>query len=97
MRTRDPFPVDHDEQSRRLRVRYTPTEIDPLEALIAKREAEAEATRAAMDSGDSTKQADPQDLRGIPCIARGVGGTSPGTDPLAVAVRNSLRYPRNCA
>lgn len=79
--------------------RYTdqPIETDPLEALIAKREAEEQATREAMDTGDSTAQADPQDLRGIPCIARGVGGTSPGTNPLSEAVRRSLRYPRNCA
>lgn len=32
-------------------------------------------------------EASPQDLRGIPVIGRGVGGTSPGTDPLNEALR----------
>lgn len=83
----------------RLLPRFTDQAIepDPLEALIAKREAEQEATRAAHARGDSTQQADPQDLRGIPCIARGVGGTSPGTNPAAVAYRIGRRYPRECA
>ena len=34
---------------------------------------------------------DEQRLRGIPCIAQGVGGTSPGTNPLAAAIRNDHR------
>lgn len=29
------------------------------------------------------------DLRGIPCIARAVGGTQPGSDPLAELIRNN--------
>ena len=28
-------------------------------------------------------KAEPGDLRGIPCLAKGVGGTQPGTSPLA--------------
>jgi hypothetical protein len=32
---------------------------------------------------------DPRDLRGVPVIARGVGGTSPGTNPEAETVRRS--------
>jgi hypothetical protein len=37
---------------------------------------------------DPLLPADPTDLRGIPCLAPGVGGTSPGTDPfLAVSAR----------
>jgi hypothetical protein len=35
----------------------------------------------------ATAQGDPRKLRGIPCIARGVGGTSPGTNPEARATR----------
>ncbi len=34
---------------------------------------------------------DPQDLRGIPVIGRGVGGTSPGTQPENAAVRKLSR------
>jgi len=82
----------------RLLPRFTQDAIeqDPLEALIAKREAQETATREAINNGH-TPQADPQDLRGIPCIARGVGGTSPGTNPAAVADRIDRRYPRWCA
>jgi hypothetical protein len=53
---------------------------DPLEHHIAAMRAREEQARAAVQAGH-TPQADPQDLRGIPCIARGVGGTSPHTDP----------------
>ena len=35
--------------------------------------------------------ADPGDLRGIPVIARGVGGTSPGSDPLGAAIAAERR------
>jgi len=35
--------------------------------------------------------ADPADLRGIPVIARGVAGTSPGTNPLLAALRSDER------
>lgn len=59
---------------------------DPLELAIAAREAQAEAAQQALAAG-RTLDADPQDLRGIPCIARGVGGTSPGTDPYRGAER----------
>jgi hypothetical protein len=31
----------------------------------------------------------PEDLRGIPCIARGVGGTQPHTNPLAETIRRN--------
>lgn len=34
---------------------------------------------------------DEQRLRGIPCIARGVGGTSPGTNPLTETIRREHR------
>lgn len=37
--------------------------------------------------GHRSGEADPMRLRGIPCISRGVSGTSPGTDPLSVVTR----------
>jgi len=33
-------------------------------------------------------------LRGIPCIARSVGGTSPGTNPLAALLAKQPRQPK---
>jgi len=36
----------------------------------------------------ATLPGDNRRLRGIPCVARGVAGVSPGTDPLARAVRS---------
>jgi hypothetical protein len=35
----------------------------------------------------------PGDLRGIPCIAPGVSGVSPGTEPLAATIRSLDRQP----
>lgn len=63
----------------------TPIErIDPLEAAIIRIEAERAAAIQAVREG-AHLDADPQDLRGIPCIARGVGGASPGTNPATAA------------
>jgi hypothetical protein len=73
----------------RLLPRYTDKAIappDPLEAHIAHLEAKEAAARDAVAKG-FTPQADPVDLRGIPCIARGVGGTSPGTNPATAVLR----------
>lgn len=53
---------------------------DPLERHIAAMQArEAEAV-AAVNAG-YTPLATAQEGRGIPLIGRGIGGTSPGTDP----------------
>lgn len=53
---------------------------DPLERMIAAmRQREADAI-AAVNAGRPL-DANPQDLRGIPVIGRGVQSTSPGTDP----------------
>ena len=68
------------------RYQQNPIEHDPLEAMLAQREAEHERARAAINAGH-TLNPDPADLRGIPCIARGVGGTSPGTNPLTATIR----------
>lgn len=72
----------------RLLPRYTEHTIehDPIEIAIAQREAQEQAAREQVAAGN-TPLADPQDLRGIPCIAHGVGGTSPGTNPLTEALR----------
>lgn len=72
----------------RILPRYTDQAIehDPLEQMLAQRAAEEERARRQVAAG-VTPQADPADLRGIPCIARGVGGTSPGTNPATVVLR----------
>jgi len=73
---------------RRILPRYTDHAIehDPLEAMLAQHQARLEAERAKAAEGRN-EDADPADLRGIPCIARGVGGTSPGTNPLTETIR----------
>lgn len=53
---------------------------DPLEQHIAAMQAREAAAVAAVNAGRCL-DANPQDLRGIPVIGRGVGGTSPGSDP----------------
>jgi hypothetical protein len=82
----------------RILPRYTDQAIqhDPLEILLAEREAEETRARAAIARG-STPQADPQDLRGIPCIAQGTTGTSPGTDPLAAYLTKEHHAERHAA
>ena len=69
------------------RYRQNPIHHDPLDAMLARREALEAQAREAINHGH-TPDADHADLRGIPCIARGVGGTSPGTNPLAATIRN---------
>lgn len=68
---------------------------DPLDNWIAQRRREKERAKQRIDSGATV--GDPADLRGIPVIARGVGGTSPETDPLAEAIRNDHRLRRTAA
>lgn len=53
---------------------------DPLEHYLARQQAREEAARQAVAAGN-VPLASPEDGRGIPLIARGIGGTSPGTDP----------------
>lgn len=62
--------------------RYTDDTIqhDPFEAEFARREAQEHAARDAIRNGHAPL-ASPEDGRGIPLIAHGIGGTSPGTDP----------------
>lgn len=62
------------------------------------REDKAAVDRAVMESepmvtttvARATLPGDNRRLRGIPCVARGVAGASPGTNPLAALLR-SLR------
>lgn len=82
----------------RLLPRYTqtPTTTDPLEHALAQRQAAITQARQAIANGHTPLDADPADLRGIPCIARGVGGTSPGTNPLtALIAAERLRSDRH--
>lgn len=67
--------------------RFTQTTIatDPIEIAMAQRQAREDAARHAIAAG--APPADPADLRGIPCIAPGVGGTSPGTAPHTAILR----------
>ncbi len=61
---------------------------DPLEIMLAQREAQEAHARTLIAKG-RTPDANPIDLRGIPCIARGVGGTSPHTDPMRETIRRN--------
>jgi hypothetical protein len=72
---RDPWP-----KQGRLRQRFEQTVLDPIEVELLAAEAREEQRRAEVAEG-ITPQADPADLRGIPVIARGTSGTSPGTSP----------------
>lgn len=82
-----------------------PIHHDPLAAELARREAAEHAAREAIANGHNLDP-DPADLRGIPCIARGVGGTSPGTNPEHHVIAQEARrlrtvrptgYPPQCA
>ena len=65
-------------------------EHDPLEIAIAQAEARTLAAQDTIAAG-TWLAPNPQDLRGIPCIANGVGGTSPGTDPLQTLIAKERR------
>lgn len=86
---KDPFP-----KQGRIRGQFdTLIEHDPLEQYLAHLEAKQAEAREQIANG-KTLDADPADLRGIPCIARGVGGTSPGTNPLTEAIARIMRTVR---
>lgn len=48
---------------------------------------ESQSVEAPKTVSRATLPGDMRRLRGIPITARGVGGTSPGTDPLAAVLR----------
>lgn len=81
---RDPFPVQG-------RYRHVdPVHHDPLEIMLAARHTEAQRIRDLIDNGHGIS-GEATELRGIPVQAQGVGGTSPGTNPLAETIRRSTR------
>lgn len=54
-----------------------------LDAVNAEKLAEiAREVDQPMPSVSQTAAGDPRKLRGLPCVAHGVGGTQAGTDPL---------------
>lgn len=66
-------------------------EHDPLEILLSRYEAKRQAAIDAINAGTA---GDPAQLRGIPCIAEGVGGTSPGTNPPSAVIQKEHRLAR---
>lgn len=62
--------------------RYLETHVQPcpLELALAQHDAQQAEARQQIAAGH-TPDADPQDLRGIPCIARGVGGATAQSSP----------------
>ncbi len=73
--------------------RFTQTALthDPLEIMLAQRETEITRARTQIANGNAGNLADPADLRGIPCIANGVGGTQPHTDPPRETIARETR------
>jgi hypothetical protein len=57
------------------------------ERKIAKVLMESDGVEIPKTVARATLPGDNRRLRGIPCVARGVAGVSPGTDPLAYVVR----------
>jgi hypothetical protein len=66
------------------------------------REDEQKVARVILESGNTvdstttmaaraTAAGDSRRLRGIPCVARSVGGVSPGSDPVAALLRKQPR------
>ena len=67
---------------------------DPLEIILAQAEARRQTAIDQLNAGKNLADATDKDrIRGIPMQAKGIGGTSPGTDPLANLLRN-IRTPR---
>lgn len=71
-------------------------EHDPIEIMRAQRERKEAQAKAKIEAGTYLAP-DPADLRGIPCIARGTGGTSPGTQPEGHLISAERRRERNAA
>lgn len=66
----------------RLATRYRHAELNAeSERRITKAMRESRSSSTVPHPNARFEFPDPADLRGIPCIAPGVGGTSPGTNP----------------
>lgn len=75
------------------RFTQTTTTADPLEIAAAAHQAREEAAQNAI-AQQTTNLRQPLNPRGWPISTRGVGGTSPGTDPLTETIRRmSIRRP----
>ncbi len=61
------------------------------ERLVARIVLEAGPSEQPQTIAKATLPGDTRRLRGIPCVARGVSGVSPGTDPLAHVLRTIRR------
>ncbi len=72
--------------------RFTDTVIehDPLEIKLAQMEAQRDQAIEAITNGTHLSP-DATELRGIPVQARGVGGTSPGSDPYRETERRLMK------
>ncbi len=61
------------------------------ERMVARVVLEASPSEQPQTIARATLPGDNRRLRGIPCIAKGVAGVSPGTDPLVVIHRSIRR------
>lgn len=77
--------------------RYTQTTIhhDPLEKELARREAAEHQAREAIANGTNIIRNQVLNPRGWPIQTKGIGGTSPGTDPLAAYLAHERRQQRS--
>ena len=55
---------------------------------------ESEVVDAPATVARATLAGDRRRLRGVPCVARGVSGTAPGTDPVAELIRKGSTHRR---
>jgi len=69
-------------------------ERERLQAAVLVEALDANPARQIPLRDSLTKPGDAMGLRGIPAIARGVSGVSPGTDPLRAAIRSDERADR---
>lgn len=67
---------------------YAATQRIDDEKKLARILLESDAAETPKTVTRATLPGDNRRLRGIPCVARGVSGVSPGTDPLAQVTRS---------
>ena len=87
----------------RLRKAVTPLSPEWLDRARMERQ-QAKVLMAALDANPDavmplrhalTKPGDSEQLRGLPAIAKGVSGVSPGTDPMRALLRKESRRERS--
>lgn len=89
VRTRDPFPAD---TTGRVLPKYHRRQLEQLDQRRVDR-AVRESVQPRRVEG-AAAGGDAQTLRGIPVQARGVGGTSPGSNPLAYVLEREAERER---